>query len=87
MSDLKSDFDIAVLASRKLTKTPSNAALLELYALYKQATMGDVKDERPEGFDLVAAAKFDAWEDRRGMTREDAMAAYIALVEHLHKGM
>lgn len=83
MSDLKSDFDAAIAASRTLTAMPDNATLLELYSLFKQATEGDVKGERPEGFDLVGAAKYDAWEDRRGTSRDDAMTAYIALVKRL----
>jgi len=83
LTDLKSQFEAAVAASRTLTAMPSNATLLELYALYKQATEGDVKGERPEGFDMVAAAKYDAWEDRRGLPRDAAQAAYIALVARL----
>jgi len=83
MPDLKSEFEAAVAASRTLKSMPDNATLLELYALFKQATEGDVKGDRPEGFDMVAAAKYDAWEDRRGLPRDDAMTAYIALVARL----
>jgi len=83
LTDLKSQFEAAVAASRTLTAMPSNATLLELYALYKQATVGDVTGDRPEGFDLVAAAKYDAWESHRGTPRDAAMTAYIALVTRL----
>ncbi len=83
MSDLKSDFEAAVAATRTITTKPDNMTLLELYSLFKQATEGDVKGERPEGFDMVGSAKYDAWEDRRGMPRGDAMTAYIALVNRL----
>lgn len=83
MSDLKADFDAAVAASRTITRKPDNATLLELYALFKQATEGDVKGDRPEGFDMVGAAKYDAWDDKRGQSKADAMTAYIALVNRL----
>ncbi len=64
----------------------SNDRLLEFYGLFKQATEGDVEGESPGFFDLRGAAKFDAWEARRGMSREEAMQAYINLVDLLAKG-
>ena len=83
MSDLKSLFDASVAASRQLTTMPDNATLLQLYALFKQATLGDVTSEPPPSYDFIEAAKHDAWETKSGMTRDDAMAAYIALVAKL----
>ena len=83
MSDLKSRFDEAVAGSKTLTKRPDNATLLAIYANFKQATEGDVKGERPDMFDRVACAKFDAWEAIEGMSREDAMAKYAAIIEKL----
>jgi len=83
MSDLKAQFATAVDDAQLLTAKPNNATLLALYSLYKQATLGDVKGERPEGLDLVASAKYDAWDERRGMTKDAAMTAYIALVAKL----
>jgi acyl-CoA-binding protein len=64
----------------------SNERLLELYGLFKQATQGDVSGESPGLFDLKGAAKFDAWEARLGMTREQAMQAYVDLVDRLASG-
>ncbi|NOY24037.1 MAG: acyl-CoA-binding protein, partial [Acidobacteria bacterium] len=55
----------------------------KLYALYKQAMDGDVSGDRPGGFDLVGAAKYDARAEIKGMETETAMAAYVALVEKL----
>ncbi|HZB14010.1 MAG TPA: acyl-CoA-binding protein, partial [Chryseolinea sp.] len=43
-------FESAVARSKEFTKRPSNEELLQLYALYKQATEGDVSGERPGGF-------------------------------------
>ena len=63
---LKEQFEAAVGRSQSLTKRPSNEELLELYALYKQATEGDATGERPGGFDFKAIAKHDAWADLKG---------------------
>ena len=59
--DLKSAFDAAAVAVNALDKRPDNDSMLQLYALYKQATKGDVSGDRPGGFDFVGGAKFDAW--------------------------
>lgn len=83
MSDLKAKFDEAVAAAKGLTKRPDNATLLAIYANFKQATEGDVSGERPEMFDRVACAKFDAWEAIEGTSKEDAMARYVAIIEKL----
>ncbi len=80
---LLDDFDIAVTKSKELTKRPSNEELLNLYALFKQATEGDVSGERPGGFDFKAIAKFDAWASRKGITKDQAMQDYVDLVSKL----
>ena len=67
---LQDDFQSSVLRSKELTERPSNEQLLDLYALYKQATEGDVTGERPGGFDFKAIAKFDAWTSRKGLGKE-----------------
>lgn len=77
---LVDDFQTAVAQSQLLTKRPSNEELLELYALYKQASEGDVTGERPGGFDFKGIAKYQAWEDKKGMAKELAMEKYVALV-------
>ena len=83
MSDLKFRFDAAVANAKLLTAKPDNATLLKIYALYKQASAGDVKGERPGSFDMVGTAKFDAWEELQGTSKDEAMAAYIALIDTL----
>ena len=82
---LQSSFDSAVLRSRDLSVRPSNADLLMLYALYKQATEGDVSGERPGGFDFKAIAKYDAWAEVKGKSKDDAMKEYVSLVDRLAK--
>ena len=83
--DLQKQFDSAITRSKELTKRPGNEELLQLYALYKQATEGDVSGERPGGFDFKAIAKYDAWSEVKGQSKDDAMKAYISLVDRLHQ--
>ncbi|HEX5171572.1 MAG TPA: acyl-CoA-binding protein [Cyclobacteriaceae bacterium] len=83
--ELQEKFQQAVSRSKELTKRPSNEELLQLYALYKQATEGDVTGERPGGFDFKAIAKYDAWAELKGKSKDDAMTAYVSLVDNLHQ--
>jgi acyl-CoA-binding protein len=83
--DLKQQFEAAIEKASGLPNQ-SNEKLLELYSFYKQATVGDVEGDRPSGFDFRGAAKYDAWEKRRGMSSDEAMQAYIDLVDRLTAG-
>lgn len=80
---LAEEFQAAVDRSKNLTRRPSNEELLDLYALFKQATDGDSSGERPGGFDFKAIAKFDAWAGKKGKTKDEAMDEYVALVQNL----
>lgn len=81
-----STFEEAVdLVSNKINKTLSNEELKEIYALYKQATVGDINIERPGMLDFKAKAKWDSWESKKGMSQEEAKEKYIALSEELAK--
>jgi diazepam-binding inhibitor (GABA receptor modulating acyl-CoA-binding protein) len=75
---LQEDFEAAVQRVNGLPSAPSNQVLLDLYGLYKQATAGDATGKRPGITDLRGRAKYDAWAGRKGMSRDDAMRAYIA---------
>jgi carboxylesterase len=57
-----------------------NDVMLDLYALYKQATTGNATGDRPGMLDIKGRAKYDAWAKRKGMTKDAAMQAYIDLV-------
>ena len=82
---LQDDFQSAVARSKNLIKRPSNEELLDLYALFKQGTDGDVSGERPGGFDFRAIAKFDAWTSKKGKSKDLAMKEYIDLVSKLER--
>ena len=61
----------------------SNTVLLQLYALYKQASEGDVTGARPGGFDFKAIAKYDAWASLTGKSKDAARQEYVELVNSL----
>jgi acyl-CoA-binding protein len=83
MSDLQARFEAAAAEAQQLPARPDNSTLLQLYALYKQATAGDASGKRPGMFDPVGQAKYDAWARLRGTDRETAMQHYIDLVAKL----
>ena len=83
MADLSSQFEQAVADSKNLSERPDNMTLLKLYALYTQASAGDVDGKRPGFTDMVGRAKWDAWNELKGTGRDDAMNQYIALVDSL----
>ncbi|HET6604164.1 MAG TPA: acyl-CoA-binding protein [Xanthomonadaceae bacterium] len=83
MSDLEARFQQAAQDVQKLDDEPDNNVKLRLYALYKQATEGDIKGEKPGFFDFVGTAKYEAWEKVKGTDREEAMRQYVAQVERL----
>ncbi|HQQ82006.1 MAG TPA: acyl-CoA-binding protein [Cyclobacteriaceae bacterium] len=82
---LPEDFRAAQARSREFTKRPSNEELLTIYALFKQATEGDVVGDRPGGFDFKAIAKHDAWTAQKGKSTEQAMQDYVDLINRLEK--
>ena len=47
MADLQQQFEVAQKAAKKLRAKPDNDTLLELYSYFKQATEGEVGDDRP----------------------------------------
>lgn len=86
MSDLKARFEQAAQEAQQLPKRPDNDVLLKLYALYKQATVGDVSGARPGILDMQGRMKYDSWAKVKGVPSEQAMSDYIALVEQLKAG-
>jgi acyl-CoA-binding protein len=83
MADLQTAFDQAVADSKQLSERPDNMTLLKIYALYKQATEGDVQGKRPGFTDMVGRAKYDAWAELKGQSGDQARQAYIDLIESL----
>lgn len=83
MATSKKKFEAAVANSKSLTERPDNATLLKIYALYKQATQGDNAEKKPGFTDMVGRAKWDAWNNLKGTSADEAMQQYIDLIESL----
>jgi acyl-CoA-binding protein len=82
---LNERFEDAQKRVKTLPAAPGPSVLLELYSLFKQATVGDVEGKRPGMLDIKGRAKYDAWASRKGTPKEKAMEGYVALVDSLVK--
>jgi diazepam-binding inhibitor (GABA receptor modulating acyl-CoA-binding protein) len=80
---LHDQFTQAQADSKNLPERPDNMTLLKIYALFKQASNGDATGERPGFTDMIGRAKFDAWEQLKGTSQDDAKQQYIDLIEEL----
>lgn len=78
-------------ASEFVATMPSDGSVpdsqrLEFYGLYKQATVGDCTGSQPWAIQLEARAKFDAWAKLKGMSKSDAEAKYVELLNRVKPG-
>ncbi len=76
-------FEEAQVRVKTLTERPENEELLDLYALFKQATEGNNNTKEPGMWDIKEKFKWKQWDSKRGMSSEEAMQAYTALVDTL----
>ncbi len=76
-------FEQAAAAVKSLPERPDDDTMLQLYALYKQGSSGDVQGSKPGFFDFVGAAKYAAWEKLQGTSEEEARQQYVELVRKL----
>ncbi len=83
MTPLEEKFETAKKRVHELPERPSNEIMLEIYSLGKQATIGDINIDKPAMFDFVAAAKYNSWTKKKGISKEEAQQKYIDLVESL----
>lgn len=83
MTEINSRFEQASIAAKSLPERPDNDTMLQLYALFKQGSSGDVTGNKPGMFDFVGVAKYEAWKSLKGLSQEDAMNRYIELVGKL----
>ncbi|SFV10825.1 acyl-CoA-binding protein [Pseudoduganella namucuonensis] len=80
---LQEQFDQAMADSKNLPERPDNMTLLKIYALFKQGSTGDVEGSRPGFTDMVGRAKYDAWANLKGTSKEEAQQQYVDLIEEL----
>ena len=83
MSDLTQKFEAAAANSKNLSERPDNSTMLKIYALYKQASVGDNADKKPGFSDMVGRAKWEAWNGLKDTPKQNAMQQYIDLIESL----
>ena len=88
LEDLEIKFNEAVKSIDKYKNREEdlkldNDALLDLYALFKQATCGDCNTSPPFIFSLRETAKYNAWNSLKGKTRDYAMKLYIKKVNKI----
>jgi len=77
---------IAALVGDKNTpvaRASSRTEKLKLYGLYKRATVGSERPERPGIFYVDARLKWDAWAAVDNLTKEEARQAYVDLAKEL----
>lgn len=79
-----SEFDAAKQRLATFTEDPGNDVKLQLYALFKQATVGECNVPKPGMVDFVGRAKYNAWKALT-MTQAEAEQKYIELIEELSK--
>ena len=70
------DYSNSMVEQYPDAKVP-NDVLLDLYARYKQATVGDVVERKIGFFDLRNKAKQAAWTAMRGIDPRRAMEMYV----------
>ena len=80
---LQEQFTLASIDSKNLPERPDNMTMLQIYALFKQGSLGDASGDRPGMTDFVGRAKFDAWAKLQGTNKEAAMQQYIDLIASL----
>ena len=56
---------------------PSNEVMLKFYGYYKQATVGPCNDIKPNFWDVIRRAKWEAWHKLGTMEEEEAMTRYV----------
>jgi acyl-CoA-binding protein len=83
MSNVQEEFEQAAVAAKSLPERPDDNTMLQLYALYKQGSAGDVQGSKPGFFDFVGVAKYEAWEKLSGISQEEAQKQYVELVRKL----
>ena len=83
MSTNSEEFLLAADIVKKLKEKPTDEELLELYGLYKQATVGDNNQPEPGFLDFKGKSKHKSWLANKGMSSHDAEVNYITFVNKL----
>ncbi|XP_071759427.1 acyl-CoA-binding domain-containing protein 7 [Centroberyx gerrardi] len=80
---LQAEFEKIAEDVKKVKTRPTDQELLDVYGLYKQGVVGDINIDKPGMMDMKGKAKWEAWNSRKGMSKDDAMSAYITLAKEI----
>ena len=83
MEELQNKFTQVADLVKKVKTQPSDEELLKLYGLYKQATVGDNKNEAPGFLDFKGKSKHAAWLACLGKDKYTSEVEYITYVNAL----
>ncbi|KAM3140873.1 hypothetical protein pb186bvf_007100 [Paramecium bursaria] len=78
---MAANFELAAEEVKAFVNKLSDNVKLQIYGLFKQATVGDVNIPRPGLLDPKGKAKWDAWSSNKGKSQEQAKAEYVAVVK------
>uniref|UniRef100_A0A6M2DRH2 Acyl-CoA-binding domain-containing protein 6 n=1 Tax=Xenopsylla cheopis TaxID=163159 RepID=A0A6M2DRH2_XENCH len=84
-SDLVNRFNWAATFLSDNAHNMDSSVLLQLYALYKQATVGCCNIPKPSWFRTQDKMKWEAWSSLKDMPKEIAMEKYIYLISTINK--
>nr|XP_016945788.1 acyl-CoA-binding domain-containing protein 5 [Drosophila suzukii]XP_016945789.1 acyl-CoA-binding domain-containing protein 5 [Drosophila suzukii] len=91
MAAIEERFQAAVNVIKGLPKNgpyqPSTSMMLKFYGLFKQATEGGCDQKKPGFWDIVGKAKWDAWNDNRHLSKEQAMQRYVESLQEIIETM
>ncbi|XP_001356156.3 acyl-CoA-binding domain-containing protein 5 [Drosophila pseudoobscura] len=91
MAAIGERFQAAVNVIKGLPKNgpyqPSTSMMLKFYGLFKQATEGACDHKKPGFWDVVGKAKWDAWNDNRHLSKEQAMQRYVESLQEIIETM
>ena len=85
MDVLNKSFESAIQIVNNLKVKPTNEELLLIYGLYKQSNFGDNNTQQPGFLDFKGAKKWEAWNNLKGKTSNEAKQVYINLAMELFK--
>ncbi|KAH8263348.1 hypothetical protein KR044_007602 [Drosophila immigrans] len=91
MAGIEERFQAAVNVIKGLPKNgpyqPSTSMMLKFYGLFKQASEGGVTQKKPAFWDVVGRAKWDAWNNNRHLSKEQAMQRYVESLQEIIETM
>jgi len=80
------DGEFTAAQAAATTSKPSSVEMLQLYSMYKQATVGPATGKRPAMTDVKGRMKWDAWAALNTMDTHTAKQRYCTLVDNLVPG-